>query len=136
MTPCLVVRQLEPARSPSSWAQVCRSPSGAPGFIALRDALLNAALGEDVSRQITGDIGWHITPEQVFERLDDGRPEQRTEIVRYLQRVLDVAVEPNLNHVVLAALLHAGASVWTTNFDRLIERAGERMGIPVEVVTR
>jgi hypothetical protein len=104
--------------------------SGAPGFKQLRDFFLSPVLGEDVEA-----IGMQdLSPEQIFDALDDGLPSTHEAIRAELWRACERG-EPNRNHYALALLGSAGGSVWTPNFDTLIERAASRLGIGWQALT-
>jgi hypothetical protein len=102
-------------------------PSGAPDFLALRNIFLRPILREDV-REIAMD---DLSPEQIFDALDDGLLATRREIRRVLWEACEPN-EPNRNHYALARLGAAGAQIWTTNFDTMIERAATRLHITWE----
>lgn len=103
--------------------------SGAPGFKDLRDFFLVPIIGQRASSVEMRDL----SPEQIFDRLDDGRPETRRSIRAALWRACE-ETEPNPNHFAAAILAGHGAKLWTPNFDTLIERAAER--VEVELDTR
>jgi hypothetical protein len=98
--------------------------SGLPDFRQLRDFFLRPILGEEVEEIEMSDL----SPEQIFDALDDGLPATREAIRRAMWQACEPH-EPNPNHYALALLGQAGASLWTPNFDTLIERAAERLGI-------
>jgi hypothetical protein len=98
--------------------------SGLPDFRQLRDFFLRPILGEEVEKIEMADL----SPEQIFDALDDGLPATREAIRRAMWRACEPH-EPNRNHYALALLGRAGASVWTPNFDTLIERAAQRLGV-------
>lgn len=104
--------------------------SGAPGFKDLRDFFLLPVLGRDTEKVDMRDL----SPEQIFDLLDDGRPETRRSIRRALWVACE-AGEPNPNHFAVSVLASEGAKIWTPNFDTLIERAAARSGIALDVRT-
>jgi SIR2-like domain len=104
-------------------------PSGAPDFQRLRDAFL-APLLDGRAPDVTMD---DFSPEALFDAIDDGRPRTRELFRRAMWRMCETC-EPGANHYAVAALGAAGARVWTTNFDTMIERAAARLGIPCTVV--
>jgi hypothetical protein len=105
-------------------------PSGAPNFERLRDCFLAPLLDGPIAKGLTMEL---FSPELLFAALDDGRASTRQTIRREMWRQIET-LEPGPNHAAIAALGAAGARVWTTNFDTLIERAAERLGIPCTVV--
>jgi hypothetical protein len=106
-------------------------PSGAPNFERLRDCFLAPLLDGSIADGLTMDL---FSPELLFAALDDGRSSTRRAIRREMWHQIET-LEPGPNHAAIATLGAAGARVWTTNFDTLIERAAERLGIPCTVVT-
>jgi len=105
-------------------------PSGAPDFRRLRDFFLTPIIG---NRAENIDMT-HLSPEQIFDALDDGRRRFRSDVRAAMWWECE-AREPNANHYAVAALGAAGARVWTPNFDTLIERAAQRLGVQWYVVT-
>jgi hypothetical protein len=104
-------------------AGISRS-SGLPDFRQLRDFFLRPILGKKVDAIDMADL----SPEQIFDALDDGLPETREAIRRAMWQACE-PLEPNQNHYAIALLARAGAHVWTPNFDTLIERAAQRLGV-------
>jgi hypothetical protein len=74
-----------------------------------------------------------LSPEQVFDALDDGREETRWALRREMWWECEPK-EPNANHHTVAAMLAAGVSAWTPNFDTMIETAARRQEIGIQVV--
>jgi SIR2-like domain len=72
-------------------------------------------------------------PEQLFYRLASLGSSYERSINATLLRYLS-GRPPNRNHVVLARALQAGAAVWTTNYDLLIERAAEELAVGYHVL--
>jgi hypothetical protein len=107
------------------------APTGAPDFRALRDRFLSLADPSLDPNQFKLD---QLSPEQVFESLDDQREESRAAVRRELWWLCEPN-EPNANHYAVAAIATAGARVWTPNFDTMIERAAGRMFKTLEVLT-
>lgn len=98
--------------------------SGAPTFDQFWKAFLRAVHMLDPT---TGDDQLErlievFPPEQLFYRLARIGPEYETSINATLLRYLSDHL-PNRNHRALAHALRDGASVWTTNYDTLIEDA-------------
>lgn len=94
-------------------------PSRLPTFLQLRDGLLRG-----VFPRHRGDIdagGFDETPEAVFYTAAR-RASARADVMRYVVNALSGA-HPNWNHKVLAGVVQAGGTVWTPNFDTLIEQA-------------
>jgi hypothetical protein len=107
-------------------------PTGAPNFEELRDSFLSLAGIDDLRAEFEFDVD-ELSPEQVFDALDDKREETRRAIRRQLWWACE-AKEPNPNHHAVAAMLAAGIRAWTPNFDTMIEAAALRQGIEIEVV--
>jgi hypothetical protein len=104
------------------------SPTQAPGFKGIRNAylrqcgfrkLVEEEEGED-DRERWLDID-HLSPEQIFNALDDGRKETKRQIRQDLWWLCETR-GPNRNHKAVAKLIAAGAKVWTPNYDTMIER--------------
>lgn len=93
------------------------SPSSLPMFPELRDGLLHGALPNRPLRT-TDDPA----PEHIFYSATRSERSKR-DVTAYIARSLD-GFEPNWNHRFLVAMLQRGHTVWTPNFDTLIERAG------------
>jgi SIR2-like domain len=106
------------------------APTRAPDFQALRDRFLR--LADDTIDPDRFKLD-ELSPEQVFDAVDDGREELRRTVRRELWWLCEPN-EPNANHTAVAALLAAGVTVWTPNFDTMIERAAERASIAVKSV--
>jgi SIR2-like domain len=106
-------------------------PTGAPDFRALRNRFLRFADPDLDPERFELD---ELSPEQVFDAVDDGREELRATVRRELWWLCEPN-EPNPNHYATAALLGAGVTVWTPNFDTMIERAAARLSIAVGAVT-
>jgi hypothetical protein len=104
--------------------------SGAPGFKELRDFFLEPILGVRTSTIEMRDL----SPEQIFDLLDDGRRQTREDVRAALWRACE-ATDPNPNHYAAAILADEGARLWTPNFDTLIERSAARVGINLDVRT-
>jgi hypothetical protein len=99
------------------------APTAAAGFGEIRDAFLRRAgikLEEDGRKLLPGTED--LSPEQIFEALDDDRDATREAIQADLWHMCE-AGSPNLNHHAVRALIEAGAKVWTPNFDNMIERS-------------
>jgi len=107
-------------------------PTGAPNFERLRDSFLKRVGIEDLRKEFEFSLD-ELSPEQVFDALDDKREETRQAIRREIWWACEPK-EPNANHYAVAAMLAAGARVWTPNFDTMIETAARRQGIAIEVV--
>lgn len=100
------------------------APTSAPDFRALRNLFLSLADPElDTSAYELNQL----SPEQIFDAVDDGREAFRAAVRRELWWLCEPN-EPNANHAAVAALLGRGACVWTPNFDTMIERAAARVG--------
>ena len=96
--------------------------SAVPLFEAFRNAFLEPILGQST---VNIDV---FPPEQLFYRLSRlGRKYERSVISTLLEYSFDRL--PNLNHFALCEAIEAGASVWTTNYDTLIEKAAFSMGL-------
>jgi len=108
------------------------APTGAPDFETLRDSFLARAGIDDLRSEFEFELD-ELSPEQVFDALDDNREETRQAIRREIWWACEPK-EPNANHHAVAAMLDAGAKVWTPNFDTMIETAALRQGIEIEVV--
>ncbi len=103
--------------------------SGCPLFKDFWLAFLKAGLAYAKlpdSHQLASDASRLMEvfpPEQLLYRLQTaGRPERQS-LVSTLLRYLRDGRLPNANHVALSMMLMAGAQVWTTNYDTLIEDA-------------
>jgi hypothetical protein len=103
-------------------------PSGAPTFPDLRNMFLEPILGS-----APGVDADHFSPELLFDAIDDQQPGTRPGIRRAMWSACE-RVSPTANHFGAAGLGAAGAAVWTTNFDTLIERAARRSGIPFATI--
>jgi hypothetical protein len=91
-------------------------PAGLPMFAALRHrVLVELGMADDPRASAYAELA----PEVFMLALTRGR----VPVVPWLNDVLG-AGEPNAAHQAIARLAAAGATVWTVNFDRLIERAG------------
>jgi tetratricopeptide (TPR) repeat protein len=106
-------------------------PSCAPDFRKIRDTFLSIALPGSEAGEIDTDL---LSPEQVFDSLDDSRAQTHEEIRRELWWQCETK-SPNRNHAALASMLESGARVWTPNFDTMIERAGATLGIEINAIT-
>ncbi|MDO8185538.1 SIR2 family protein [Conexibacter sp. JD483] len=104
--------------------------SGAPDFKRLRDIFLRPLVGPGACAEIGVD---QFAPELLFQALDDGREETRERVRRTMWQECEPH-RPGPNHHAIARLGAAGARVWTTNFDTLIERAASIDGIPCRVI--
>lgn len=101
------------------------APTNAAGFADIRDRFLRAA---GIEEKLLPDTD-NLSPEQIFEALDDKRKSTCEAIQRDLWWLCETGA-PNLNHHAVVDLIQAGAKVWTPNFDNMIERAaGDRGGI-------
>lgn len=107
-------------------------PTGSPDFKQLRNHFLSEAGVDDLRAKFELDIE-ELSPEQVFDALDDESEETRQAIRRHLWWACEPR-EPNQNHFAIAAMLGAGVKVWTPNFDTRIETAASRLGIEIQVV--
>lgn len=107
-------------------------PTRAPNFEQLRDSFLSRAGIDDLREKFRFKLD-ELSPEQVFDALDDKREETRQAIRREIWWACEPK-EPNPNHYAVAAMLAAGVKVWTPNFDTMIETAALRQGIEIEVV--
>src|SRR5438270_9529083 len=77
------------------------APSDAPDFRALRNRYLQLVdPGIDVGQFELDEL----SPEQLFDALDDGRPELRAALRRELWWLCEPG-EPNANHYAVAALV-------------------------------
>jgi hypothetical protein len=72
-------------------------------------------------------------PEQLFYRIARLGPTYKLSINTTLLKYLS-GRPPNRNHFVLAEALQAGSSVWTTNYDILIEEAARTLGTTCHVL--
>jgi hypothetical protein len=106
------------------------APTEAPDFRKLRNHFLSRIDG--LGKQIDFELD-ELSPEQVFDGLDDGREETRRAIRREIWWECEPK-EPNPNHYAVAAMLAAGVRVWTPNFDTMIETASRRLGLKTTVV--
>ena len=114
----------------------------ATGWQVVQDLIRTIAVAEGVDRETV-----EVDPEVWWEQ--QGRPEPRydsilpalasTDAARQalLRRYFDPPVQPTEGHQALAALCAAGRIrvIITTNFDRLIERALDQVGITPQVIT-
>jgi hypothetical protein len=105
-------------------------PSGAPDFRRLRDLFLTELVGGAAVRV---DVE-QLSPELIFATLDDGLSRTRELVRQQLWRECE-RHEPGPNHLAVARLGSAGARIWTPNFDTLIERAAERLGLSWSAIT-
>jgi SIR2-like domain len=100
-------------------------PSGLPGFLELRAAVLDAA-GIDPP----GDERRDLAPEPFLAAL----AASGVDVEGWLFEALSGG-EPNAVHVAIARMVVRGAKVWTVNFDELIETAYQRdVGRPIDRV--
>jgi|GEM_PF-4866092 hypothetical protein len=101
--------------------------SGGPTFKEFWRSFLGAAsvAVDDANLDSTLEA---FPPEQLFYRLASCDSTYRRSIDATLLRYLTGLV-PNRNHRALAVALHNGASVWTTNYDTLIETAFADAGL-------
>ncbi len=119
------------------------SAAGVPtGWQVVEDLIRTIAVAEGVDRDVV-----EADPEAWWT--GQGRPEPRydtilpslasTDAARQvlLRRYFDPPVQPTAGHHALAALCAAGRIrvIVTTNFDRLIERALDQVGITPQVIT-
>ncbi len=94
-------------------------PAGRPLFRTIRDALV-APL-----RLEPAEIAWdHLAPEALLSRFGAAGIDVDGELRRMLR-----GGAPNALHAMAAELLRRGGSVWTTNFDELIEEAASAAGV-------
>ncbi|HEY6145199.1 MAG TPA: SIR2 family protein [Solirubrobacterales bacterium] len=107
-------------------------PTGAPDFKSLRDAFLSRAGIDDLRSEFEFDLD-ELSPEQVFDALDDGQEKTRQAIRREIWWACEPK-EPNANHYAVAAMLAAGVKVWTPNFDTMIETAARRQGFEIDAI--
>ena len=105
-------------------------PSGAPSFWDLRNAFLRPLVGEDEAEAVGTEL---LSPELLFDALDDDRCETRRMIRAAMWQACE-RTRPGPNHTAVARLAAAGARVWTTNFDTLVERAAARADVALRVV--
>ena len=118
-------------------------PTCLPTWWALQSAVLEglcSELGGLVGHARAHELGELLLARQREERLP---PEYQAQILadrlgrRYFEvlRLLDGDV-PNAAHVALAAMAKAGmlGAILTTNFDRLVEVAFDRLHVPLQVV--
>src|SRR5262249_10177656 len=103
------------------------APTRAPGFGQIRNLFLERCGFEKLVKEeeSKGEQGrWlnvnDLSPEQIFNALDDGREETQQQIRADLWRLCETR-GPNQNHEAVAKLIGAGAKVWTPNFDTMIE---------------
>jgi SIR2-like domain len=106
--------------------------SGLPLFGHLRTGFLRAAELEpeleefrDLRNALDGLLGF-LAPEALLQRLDVGRVPVRSLMVEAFNRQ---EAAPNLVHSTVAWLLQHGATVWTTNYDTLVEEACAVTGV-------
>jgi hypothetical protein len=93
----------------ASWSM----PAGLPMFDTVRKAVLEElGLTED-------DHAAELVPEPFMLELS----RNQVEVVPWLREMLGGAAEPNAAHHALARLAAQGATLWTVNFDTLIEQA-------------
>lgn len=109
------------------------APTNAAGFADIRDRFLRAAGIEEDEEKLLPDTD-NLSPEQIFEALDDDQEGTREAIQRDLWWLCETGA-PNLNHHAVVALIEAGAKVWTPNFDNMIERAAGGRGVIETVFT-
>lgn len=96
-----------------------------PSNLPLASALVASARAAFLGRYDTYIRTFAVRPETFFKYVYDlAQPE----LLKYLKRGL-ASDKPNSDHLFLATALAAGNHVITTNFDRLIERAGTRLGV-------
>jgi tetratricopeptide (TPR) repeat protein len=100
-------------------------PSRLPTFIKLNEELIRLATSNVVETNAYTFL-CKARPEVVLQILVDvlGR-----EVLESLE--VFVTSEPNLNHFLLAEALKEGICVFTTNYDNLIERACECIGLQI-----
>lgn len=93
---------------------VCE-PAALPDFRTLKDAILEAA---GIAKLPDADRRTSLAPEPFMAALGS----LGFDVEAWLRDVLSKG-KPNAAHLTIAELLHEGASVWTVNFDELIEQA-------------
>ncbi|MDE2344710.1 MAG: SIR2 family protein [Betaproteobacteria bacterium] len=96
-----------------------------PSNLPLASALVASARVAFLGRYDAYIRTFAVRPETFFKYVYDLA---QSELLEYLKRVL-ASDKPNSVHLFLATALSAGNHVITTNFDRLIERAGTRLGV-------
>jgi NAD-dependent SIR2 family protein deacetylase len=104
--------------------------SEVPLFKDFRDAFLEPLLGHRIKGK-SGPSSINVEvfpPEQLFYRLSKLGPKYELSVLSTL-REYSFDRSPNLNHYVLCEAIKAGASVWTTNYDVLIEKAAFDIGL-------
>lgn len=112
--------------------------SGVPLFQQYRDGFIRALLPDRKAKYLRRgsersavEVGLDVfPPEQLFYRLTKLGPEFKNSVVSTIFKYSSNRV-PNRNHFALAKALEAGASVWTTNYDTLIEDALTALDLPV-----
>lgn len=107
------------------------SPSDLPLFWPMRDALLRSFDIEPY--EVDETILSGLAPERLFSILSEDSDDER-HLYTWLADVLG-GHEYNTNHWIAAQCLGAGAEVWTTNFDTLIEKAFDALVVDVHVVS-
>lgn len=102
------------------------SPSNLPTFSEMRTEWVGV-----ISRAITHLVDVH-RQEGLKKRIRETPPEALLQVIdqvssgrlmETLKRILDDSAVPNIVHEVAAKLISNGGTVWTTNFDLLVERA-------------
>jgi hypothetical protein len=100
------------------------APAGRPLFAALRQAL-SVPLQLDID-----DVTWaSLAPEVLLSRLAAAGIDIDSELRAMLR-----GGKPNAVHLMAVYVLGRGQSVWTTNFDELIEAAAFDAGVAVHVL--
>ncbi len=101
------------------------APSNLPLFEQMRDALLVAARVDP--RGVPRDVLDGLAPERLFSILSTVDRDRRS-VTAWMEATLSVSVV-NANHRLAARVLRDGGTVWTTNFERLVERACALEGV-------
>lgn len=104
----------------ASWA----APAGRPLF-----GPIAAALFDGIGVAVDHDRRWLMAPEALLSRLAD----RGVDIDAELRSALGGGA-PNALHYVAAGVLERGGSVWTTNFDELVEDAASAAGVSFHCV--
>jgi len=107
-------------------------PSNLPLFGKLNEQLIRLTTGEVLSEEEYEDLSIKIRPEVVLQILRETLSKQLMyDLLTFIRNIMAKA-EPNHYHFFLAQALKQGYCVFTTNYDNLIEKACEKIGLNVE----
>ncbi|MBX5320874.1 MAG: SIR2 family protein [Candidatus Bathyarchaeia archaeon] len=108
------------------------SPSNLPLFGKLNEQLIRLTTGGLLNKDEYKFLSAKIRPEVVLQILREALPKQLMyDILTFIRNIMAKA-EPNHFHFFLAQALKHGCWVFTTNYDNLIEKAYEKMGLNID----